>query len=1491
MMQSSQNQLPYRSILVFAVLLLGGFFKIAPAPAQSIQTAIDGTGTVVTQTGSRFDISGGSLSADEANLFHSFQQFGLDTDQVANFLINPNIRNILGRVVGEDPSVIQGLIQLSGGDANLLLMNPAGIMFGETAQLDLPGTFMATTATGIGLDGQWFNAVGENSYSALVGNPSQFAFTNGQLGSILNEAALTVADGQNLTLLAGTVINTGTLSAPGGTLTIAAVPEQNIVRITQAGSVLKLEMTTARENVPNTLSFDPLTLPELLTGSGAMSHATTVTVAPDGALYLTGTDVELPLAAGTAVVSGILDAAKLDATHLEAASTGWRRVGGEVNVLGDQVGLLSAHIDVSGTDGGGVVRIGGDYQGQGGVPNAAQTFVSQDTMIAADAVINGDGGRIIVWADDTTQFFGTITATGGSQSGHGGFAEVSGKENLVFAGEAELSATLGQTGTLLLDPQDIFIVKGFAGETDGELSNDGPGTAQILFAEVARDGNDIFTISEQTLEALDGNANVELQARDHIVISSLEDNLLNFATGVGDITFTADADGNGVGDFTVADSAYRIRTSGRDLEISGVNLTLGPLLTSFTQAGGDVTLVAQGNIVGNGPIDSQGQQQGGILSITSGGTIDFSESTLSSLSNQGRAGNVMLMAESDIQLGRTPGGGASISSDGTQQGGNVRLTSNSGSITVAGALLSLSQQGLAGDVTLSARHNINLEGDINSLGENRGGNILIGTQTGALNTEAIALESISDAGTAGDIRLSADQDITTGLVDSHGQQRGGNITLTSNSGQVSTNTILNSISEVGTAGEVIINAKGDIMTSGIRSEGELRGGRIMLMSTAGKIQTTGQTASFSTMGRAGDVIFTAAGNINLHHAEASAIRSDGYQQGGQIRLTSRQANIMADTLLSSLSEVGIAGDVSLSANDTIVAHGIDSHGYQQGGKINLASANADIQINGNLDSFSENGVGGLVQLAALGNITTKNISTVGLPRSGDVNINSAIGSIMTANILTEAVNGVSGNVTLSAYSDISTQSVISDGIHSGNISITSDAGEVRTREVFSSTGKVRIEDMHEGGIIHGPKAIPLNNVNANQALTELEEQRIQEFSDYFGRELATQELTPAEIGQVLVNVEAQTDNRSVIVYVNAHQGMANSLESDSSSPLELLVFTAAGQVIKLAVPAVDAATLFQTIEQFRAQLVISARRGSTSYLEASQRLYQWLIAPIEAELGIGTIDTFLFSMDVGLRSLPIAALHDGEQFLVEKYSVGMVPSIGLMNTQYQSLAQAQILAMGASTFETLNPLPAVSTELDMITHLWAGNAFLNESFTRQNLTQQRQQIPYQMIHLATHAEFNPGTAEDSYIQLWHDKLRLSEVDGLGWDNPSVDLLVLSACRTAVGNPEAEMGFAGLAIASGVRSALASLWSVSDVGTLALMTEFYDQLRNARVKSVALQAAQLAMLRGETRIEGGQLHRGSMQGAITLPPELGTLNQDNLSHPYYWSGFTMIGSPW
>ncbi len=220
--------------------------------------------------------------------------------------------------------------------------------------------------------------------------------------------------------------------------------------------------------------------------------------------------------------------------------------------------------------------------------------------------------------------------------------------------------------------------------------------------------------------------------------------------------------------------------------------------------------------------------------------------------------------------------------------------------------------------------------------------------------------------------------------------------------------------------------------------------------------------------------------------------------------------------------------------------------------------------------------------------------------------------------------------------------------------------------------------------------------------------------------------------------------------------------------------------------------------------------------------------------------------------------------------------------------------MGAAKFKEQNALPAVPVELSLLTQkFWKGKSLLNENFTINGLISQRGQTPYGILHLATHAEFKPGKPHQSYIQFWDKKLQLDQVRKLGFNNPPVELLVLSACRTALGDTEAELGFAGLAAQSGVKSAVASLWYVSDEGTLALMTDFYRQLGNnkIKIKAEALQQAQLAMIKGQIRIEKGKLYSPALTESVVLPPELAKLNNNNLNHPYYWASFTMIGNPW
>ncbi len=537
--------------------------------AQAITAADDGTGTVVTQTDNTFDITGGTLAGD--NLFHSFEQFGLSADQIANILATPDIENVLGRISGGNPSVIDGLLQLTGGDANLFLINPAGIIFGPESQVIVPAAFTATSADAIQFDDEWFQAVGANDYATLVGDPTGFAFTGTDPGVVMNAGSITSLMGNQVTLLGGTVINTGTIETPSGTVTIAAVPGENLVRISQEGSLLSLELPTQDQALLST-NGTPLattSLPELLTGSAIPDDSGLVL--EDGVIRLASTDTPIPTDAGTAIVSGTLDAADTTATG----------VGGAIDVTGDRVGLLNATLDASGNNGGGTIRVGGDYQGQGEIPNAQQTYVSSDSAIAADALTHGEGGRIIVWADDVTQFFGTITAQGGSESGNGGFAEVSGKESLRYEGQAFLNAPMGEVGQLLLDPGIVLI--GMTNIDDGLLIPSNPGDP-IFIAEDQGGTSSTFQISTDQLRSTLNNSDVTISAAQRIdLIEALDaseaDNDLalnapeinlaeNLIQGNGNLTKTT-ANSSTTADSDISISSYLILTDGGNITLNG----------------------------------------------------------------------------------------------------------------------------------------------------------------------------------------------------------------------------------------------------------------------------------------------------------------------------------------------------------------------------------------------------------------------------------------------------------------------------------------------------------------------------------------------------------------------------------------------------------------------------------------------------------------------------------------------------------------------------------------------------------------------------------------------------------------------------------------------------------------------------------------------------------------------------------------------------------
>jgi filamentous hemagglutinin family protein len=570
-----------RRLSLTLVLIIG--LGTVPATAQITP---NGLGTQLNRNGNTFNIQGGTQAG--RNLFHSFQQFGLHQGQIANFWSNPAIANILARVNGGSASYINGLIQVLGGRSNLFLMNPAGIVFGANASLNVPAAFTATTADRILFPGGSFYAYGENHFANLAGDPIGFAFDRKDPAAIVNEANLTAT---SVGLVAGQVINTGKVTA--NQITIAAMPGENLVRLSQTGQILSLEFNPQQAAaVADASGTIPITrLPELLTGGGV----TTVTANPDQTVTLAG--VAVPMSSGSALIGGVLD-----------ASSGVGN-GGYVGVFGTNISLVNAEIHASGLTGGGEILIGGEFQGKGTQPNALNTWVNASSILRADAVQVGNGGRIIVWADGTTKFAGSISAKGGELGGDGGFAEVSGKEHLWMTGFADLSATKGKFGTLLLDPGSVIIQDGKNLFISQDRFNDdyivtqlGKANLTITTAESASTPEETITVNGDVNITWSAPTTLTLDAGQNIVLNSgavIENT--NASTGFDAIVFQANTAGKTSGNFIgIEIKGATLKTDGGNIKLTGQGGDISFNNYGIYQNSGAQVSTTKGNITYNG---------------------------------------------------------------------------------------------------------------------------------------------------------------------------------------------------------------------------------------------------------------------------------------------------------------------------------------------------------------------------------------------------------------------------------------------------------------------------------------------------------------------------------------------------------------------------------------------------------------------------------------------------------------------------------------------------------------------------------------------------------------------------------------------------------------------------------------------------------------------------------------------------------------------------
>jgi len=300
--------------------------------------------------------------------------------------------------------------------------------------------------------------------------------------------------------------------------------------------------------------------------------------------------------------------------------------------------------------------------------------------------------------------------------------------------------------------------------------------------------------------------------------------------------------------------------------------------------------------------------------------------------------------------------------------------------------------------------------------------------------------------------------------------------------------------------------------------------------------------------------------------------------------------------------------------------------------------------------------------------------------------------------------------------------------------------------------------------------------------------------------------------------------------------------------------------------------LTQTLIELRAgeaNASLQSPGSGTNFLPLTQQLYDWLIRPVEGDLEESKIETLVFVLDGELRNVPMAVLHDGNEYLIEKYALALAPGLQLLNPQPLSDLELGAVIAGATdapSFQqnNLGPLPAVEDELNSIAGTIPNQKQENQNFTQANLRNLIAEVPFPVVHLATHGQFS-SNIDNTFILDWEGKINVGDLDTLlkrEEGESAIELLVLSACETVAGDNRAALGLAGVAVRAGARSTVATLWTVDDRSTAEVMVEFYKQLAKGDnvSKAEALRRAQLALLK-----------------------------DSNYQHPFFWAPYVLVGN--
>ena len=366
-----------------------------------------------------------------------------------------------------------------------------------------------------------------------------------------------------------------------------------------------------------------------------------------------------------------------------------------------------------------------------------------------------------------------------------------------------------------------------------------------------------------------------------------------------------------------------------------------------------------------------------------------------------------------------------------------------------------------------------------------------------------------------------------------------------------------------------------------------------------------------------------------------------------------------------------------------------------------------------------------------------------------------------------------------------------------------------------------------------------------------------------------------------------------VVYLRFIGEAPDQSTQQQKSTLELILITAEGEPQGFRTP-VDQADFVASLRTLYAQLSRQAPLETAQERSASRRLYQQIFAPVASLLKERKVSSLLISADRGLQAVPYGALHDGDQFFGQRFALSLTPSLSLTPLEPPQRSQGSLLALGASKFDDMAPLPLVPQEIEGVAANQASNVYLNSDFTPEVLLASAASPRFSRVHIATHAEFLPGGPTQSRL---HTGAGPVSLQGFGQirsqrGDSSLDLFSLSACRTALGDSDSELGFAGLALQAGARSAIGSLWYVDDLATSAFFVQMYRYLDAGIPKAEAMQLTRRDLFNGQIRLEGDRIQAAGDQHLLDgLNAAQRNLAEAGFSHPYFWAGIQLLGSPW